>query len=75
MMNLLDSHCHLEDERFQGEVEQVLSRMAAAGVNRCICAGSDLDSSSRIVKLTGEHAPIYGMGPSGADTTKIAPSI
>ena len=61
MMNLFDSHCHLEDERFQGEVEQVLSRMAAAGVNRCICAGSDLDSSSRIVKLTGEHAPIYGM--------------
>ena len=53
MMNLFDSHCHLEDERFQGEVEQVLSRMAAAGVNRCICAGSDLDSSSRIVKLTG----------------------
>ena len=25
MMNLFDSHCHLEDERFQGEVEQVLS--------------------------------------------------
>ena len=22
MMNLFDSHCHLEDERFQGEVEQ-----------------------------------------------------
>ena len=61
MMNLFDSHCHLEDERFQGEVEQVLSRMAAAGVNRCICAGSDLDSSRRIAALTGEHAPIYGM--------------
>ena len=58
MMNLFDSHCHLEDERFQGEVEQVLSRMAAAGVNRCICAGSDLDSSRRIAALTGEHAPI-----------------
>ena len=33
---LFDSHCHLEDERFTGEVEATLSRMTEAGVSRCI---------------------------------------
>ena len=45
---LFDSHCHLEDERFAGEVEATLSRMTEAGVSRCILAGSDRATSERI---------------------------
>ena len=48
---LFDSHCHLEDERFAGEVTDVLARMRAAGVGRCILAGSDLDTSTRIAAI------------------------
>lgn len=58
---LFDSHCHLEDERFQDDRDQVMQRMAESGVARCILAGSDLDSSRRIVELTQKHPNVYGV--------------
>jgi len=60
-MNLFDSHCHLEDERFQDDRAEVMARMQDAGVRRCILAGSDMDSSQRIVNLTREHANVFGV--------------
>ena len=58
---LFDSHCHLEDEKFDGDRADVLSRMAAHHVDHCICAGSDLDSSAAIVKLAQDSSVIYGV--------------
>ena len=58
---LFDSHCHLEDERFAGEVDAVLDRMRSAGVGRCILAGSDMDSSLRIAALTAAHGNVFGV--------------
>ena len=60
-MNLFDSPCHLEDDRFSGEVEQILARMHNAGVHRCICAGSDLTSTEKIALLSGQYPEVYGM--------------
>lgn len=61
MMRLFDSHCHLEDERFAGEVEVVLERMDAAGVTRCILASSDMPTGEKIFALANAHPQIYGM--------------
>jgi len=61
MMELFDSHCHLEDERFSGEVEDVLGRMDAAGVTRCILASSDMPTGEKIIALVDAHPQIYGM--------------
>ncbi len=61
MMELFDSHCHLEDERFQGEVDDVLARMDAAGVTRCILAASDMPTMEKIVPLTQKYPQVYGM--------------
>ena len=58
---MIDSHCHLEDERFTGEVEQTLARMREAGVDRCILAGSDEETSRRIVRLTEQYEYVYGV--------------
>jgi len=60
-MNLIDSHCHLEDDRFSGEVAEILARMHNAGVHRCICAGSDLASTEKIAVLTETCPEIFGM--------------
>ena len=60
-MNLFDSHCHLEDERFQEDRAETMARMKDAGVNRCILAGSDMETSEQIVALTKEHAHVYGV--------------
>lgn len=58
---MIDSHCHLEDERFMGEVEETLARMREAGVDRCILAGSDEETSERIVRLTEQYTYVYGV--------------
>ena len=60
-LTLFDAHCHLEDERFTGEVDAVLARMAQAGVARCILAGSDVPSSEKIVALAKANANVYGV--------------
>ncbi len=58
---LFDSHCHLEDERFVGEVDEVLARMRAAGVARCLLAGSDKVDSERIAMLAAAYPYVYGV--------------
>lgn len=60
MSMLFDSHCHLEDQRFAGDFQEVLDRMAEQGVSRCLLAGSDMDTSRRIVALTQEKDTCYG---------------
>ena len=57
---LFDSHCHLEDARFDDDRDQVLERMRQNGVTRAICAGSDLESSARIVALARQTPGLYG---------------
>lgn len=38
-MNLFDSHAHLTDERFDGDRDEVVARMAESGVARCLLIG------------------------------------
>ncbi len=60
MSYLFDSHCHLENERFAGDLDQVLERMAEHHVQKCLLAGSDMETSRQIVALTSESPVIYG---------------
>lgn len=60
-MNLFDSHCHLENERFEDDWREALARMLEAGVSRCILAGSDMQTSGSIVKLAARNEAVYGV--------------
>ncbi|NLV59146.1 MAG: TatD family hydrolase [Clostridiales bacterium] len=60
MSEIFDSHCHLEDARFGDDLAAVLERMVSHGVTRCLLAGSDMDTSSRIAALTCEIDTCYG---------------
>ena len=50
-MKLFDSHCHLDDEKFDEDRAQVIARLRENGVERCCCVGSDLPSSRRCLAL------------------------
>ena len=50
-MLLIDSHCHLNAERFGGDEEAVLARAQAAGVERILVPGWNEASSLRALEL------------------------
>lgn len=58
-MKVFDTHCHYDDERFSEDREEAYQRMLEAGVCRCVCVGSDLDSSLRCLRIAREHEGIY----------------
>lgn len=56
---LIDTHAHLQDEALRGEVDAVLQRAAAAGVEIIVCPGCDLESSRDAVQLAHTYSQVY----------------
>ncbi|MDR1702627.1 MAG: TatD family hydrolase [Sporomusaceae bacterium] len=56
---LFDSHAHLYDKRFAGELDAVLARAAAAGVSGMINVGADAKSSAQTVASAQKYSQIY----------------
>lgn len=50
-MRLIDSHCHLNADRFAGDEADVLDRARAAGLERILVPGWNVGSSERAVDL------------------------
>ena len=59
----IDTHCHLEDENFSADRQEVLNRAKVAGVERIINFGSTLKSSVAVVELAKNFSELYaGVG-------------
>jgi TatD DNase family protein len=54
-----DTHCHLDLEKFDQDREEVIHRARIAGVERILIPALDLDSWSKLIKLTQFHAGLY----------------
>ena len=67
-MPLYDTHAHLYDDRFAGDLPAVLARAAAAGVERILTLGIDAASSRASLKQAVEHDILLaavGIQPNG----------
>jgi len=53
---MIDSHCHLNDERFEEDLEETLERASQTGVRQAIVVGYDLPSSQRAIEIAQEHS-------------------
>ena len=58
-MELIDSHAHLDGEKFADDRAAVVERALAAGVVKIITMGDSLESSARSVALAERFEPIY----------------
>ena len=58
-MGLIDSHAHLDGEKFADDRAAVVERALAAGVVKIITMGDSLESSARSVALAERFEPIY----------------
>lgn len=58
-IQLFDSHCHLTDEKFAGEVPAVLERAAANGVLRMVTISSDPDDTEAALEIARAHDNVW----------------
>ena len=73
-MKLFDSHCHLDDEKFNEDRAETIARLREGGVERCVCVGSDLPSSRRCVALAEQYPFIYAAAGVHPHEAKDAPA-
>lgn len=55
LAGLADSHCHLNASAFDGDVDEVVARARAAGVETMVVVGLDPASSERALTLCAAH--------------------
>lgn len=58
-MELFDSHCHLDDEKFEEDRQVVINNIFLSGVTKLISAGYSLESSKRALELANTYPQIY----------------
>jgi len=56
---IIDSHCHLDDERYDNDIDEVIKRAKEQGVERFIIPGADPRTLKRAVELSEEYDEIY----------------
>ncbi len=62
-MDFVDTHCHLNDEKFADDLLEVVGRAENAGVRRVINFGDTLKSSAAVVELAAKFANMFaGVG-------------
>jgi TatD DNase family protein len=59
MIQLFDTHCHLNDPKFNEDLEAVLDHAASQGVSYIVVPGYDYDSCLRAMELAHQHEMIY----------------
>jgi TatD DNase family protein len=58
---LIDTHAHLDDDRFAGDLPAVLDRARAAGVTRVITIGIDRETNLAAVKLADVYPEVFAV--------------
>ena len=56
---LIDSHAHLDDERFDRDRERLIESLKENGIDLVINPGDDLQSSIKAVALAEKYENIY----------------
>ena len=68
---MIDAHAHLDDRRFADDLDAVLARATAAGVERVLSCAEDLASSERNVLIARRHPVVrvaVGVHPHHAES-------
>ena len=58
-MFLTDTHCHLNLNQFNNDLEEVLDRARSAGIGRILVPGIDLETSRKAVELADRYPEVF----------------
>ncbi|MBU1643478.1 TatD family hydrolase [bacterium] len=56
---IIDSHIHLDDERYREDLDEVLERAKQGGVERFIIPGADIRTLKRAVEIAETYESVY----------------
>ena len=56
---MIDTHCHINDSRYNLDINNVIERAINSGVEKMICVGVDLKSSERAIEIASKYENIY----------------
>jgi TatD DNase family protein len=61
MSSVIDTHCHLADAKFRGEVDAVIERAAQAGVRQIISVGAigPIENDRITVEIAEQHENVF----------------
>jgi len=62
MTEWFDSHCHVDEEKFDADRDTVLARMREHGITRFAVIGSDMETSRHAIAFAGIHAGAVAAG-------------
>ena len=77
-MNLFDSHCHYNDEKFDIDREEIIQETLKNGVSHFIVAGFDIESSKKAVEIAKEYQGVYaiiGISPNDLENIQTKEDI
>ena len=60
-IDIIDTHCHLNDEKFLKREEEIVNESKKYGVNKMVCIGYDVESSKRAVDLSNRFDEVYAV--------------
>ncbi|WP_350343715.1 TatD family hydrolase [Proteinivorax tanatarense] len=58
-MKIIDSHCHIDNERYKESAEEIAEKSLKQGVKSMINVGYDLNSSRNAIKLSDKIPQLY----------------
>jgi TatD DNase family protein len=67
---LIDTHTHLDDEKFSGQLDNIIKSALSNDVEKIITIGSDVDSTKEAIEITKKYAMVFataGCHPHEAD--------
>jgi TatD DNase family protein len=74
MIELVDTHCHLDFPEYGDETADAVARAVAAGVTRMVTIGTTPESSEVAVRIAERHPEVYAsVGVHPTDLETIAP--
>jgi len=78
MERIYETHCHLNNQQFTGDLDATIERARAAGVGEMLIIGYDLPSSRAAVKLADPAAELFaaaGIHPHDAESWSAAAEV
>lgn len=56
---MIDSHCHLNDNQYVGEVDKIVNNFLLAGIQKAICVGCDPISNKKAKEIASQFESVF----------------